>query len=381
MRVSVLQDQLAKALSMVSRAVETRSNLPVLQNILLATEESQLRLSATNLEMSITTTIGAKVDRPGQITLPAKTLVELVNALSPERVDLALDAATQTVNVRCGATNSNIRGISAGEFPVLPTPGDPDALLPSNIFKEMIRMTEFATAQEDSRPILTGIYTHFDGDILTLAAADGYRLAVRTARLETPFDQTRELIIPARSMRELGRILPDDDSGLALSIPDGRNLVIFQIGSTIISTQLLEGRFPDFSAIIPKSYSMSLVVSSVDLLRACKRAEIFARDSNNSARLNIKPPKTPGDRGEVIVIGRSSERGDNEGIVDASIEGQAMEVAFNIKYLIEVLNALDNGTDTNIVLESSGASYPGVLRPGNRDDYIYVVMPMSVSAR
>lgn len=379
MRVSILQDQLAKALGMVSRAVESRSNLPVLQNVLLATEDTQLRLSATNLEMSISTSIGAKVERAGAITLPARTFLELVNALSPERVDLTLDAATQTVNVRCGATNSNIRGIAAAEFPVLPQIGEIDAALPANLLKDMIRHTEFATAAEDSRPILTGIYVHFDGDNLTFAAADGYRLAVRTAKVETPFDQSREVVIPAKAMRELARIIPDDESLVSISLPTERSLALFAIGSTVISTQLLEGRFPDFGAIIPKSYSTSMVVSSIDLLRACRRAEIFARDNNYSARLMIKPPASAGERGEIVVIGRSSERGDNEGVIDASIEGEAMEVAFNIKYLIDVLNAMDTSNDPSIVIESKGASYPGVLRPANRDDFIYVVMPMSLS--
>ncbi|MDZ4766331.1 MAG: DNA polymerase III subunit beta [Chloroflexota bacterium] len=377
MRVSVLQDQLAKALSMVSRAVESRSNLPVLQNIMLSTEDSQLRLAATNLEMAITTTIGAKVEQAGQITLPAKTLVELVNNLSPERVDLTLDPATQSVNVRCGTTNSNVRGISATEFPVMPKPGNPDAVLPARLFKSMIREVEFSTASEDSRPILTGIYTHFDNDMLTLATADGYRLAVRTAKMDTPFESARELVIPAKSMRELGRILPDDDSPLSISLPENRNLVIFQIGNSVISSQLLEGKFPDFSAIIPKSYNMSLNVAASELLRACKRAEIFARDSNYSARLAIKPPKSPGERGEIVLVGRSAERGDNEGVIDANIEGEGMEVAFNIKYLIDMLTALGDSGD--IVLESNGAAYPGVLRPGERNDYIYVVMPMSLA--
>jgi DNA polymerase-3 subunit beta len=379
MRVSILQDQLAKALGIVSRAVESRSNLPVLQNVLLSAEDTQLRLSATNLEMSISTSIGAKVERPGAITLPARTFLELVNALSPERVDLTLDAATHTVNVRCGATNSNIRGIAAIEFPVLPQFGEIDAALPANLLKDMIRHTEFATASEDSRPILTGIYVHFDGDHLTFASADGYRLAVRTAKVETPFDQSREIVIPVRTMRELARIIPDDETLVSISLPTERSLALFAIGSTVISTQLLEGRFPDFSAIIPKNYSTSMVVSSVDLLRACRRAEIFARDNNYSARLMIKPPQSAGERGEIVVIGRSSERGDNEGIVDASIEGEAMEVAFNIKYLIDVLNAIDTSNDPSIVIESRGASHPGVLRPANRDDFIYVVMPMSLS--
>src|SRR5512134_1043285 len=137
--------------------------------------------------MSITTYIGAKVDKAGSITLPAKTLTELVNNLSPERVDLSLDTATQSVNVRCGTTTSNIKGIAATEFPPIPEGGDPHVMIPGRILKEMINQTVFATAKEDNRPILTGLYVQFADDVMTMAAADGFRLAVRTARIEQHF--------------------------------------------------------------------------------------------------------------------------------------------------------------------------------------------------
>src|SRR5215813_663893 len=210
MRVSILQDQLARGLSIVSRAVDSRPTLPVLANVLLATEDARLKLAATNLEMSITTYIGAKVDRPGAITLPSKTFSELVSNLSPERVDLNLDESTQTVNVRCGMTNSNIKGISAGEFPPIPEPADPDVVLPAKLMRDMINQTVFASAKEDNRPILTGLYTHFEGNSMTIAAADGYRLAVRTAKIEESFAKPRTLVIPAKTMAELARIIGDE---------------------------------------------------------------------------------------------------------------------------------------------------------------------------
>lgn len=361
---------------MVTRAVDTRPTLPVLANVLLATEDTRLKLAATNLEMSITTYIGAKIDQPGAITLPAKTFAELVNNLSPERVDLVMDAATQSIHVHCGATSSNIRGISAGEFPPVPESGDPDVTLPGKVLKEMINQTVFASAKEDNRPILTGVYMQFDGDRITMAAADGYRLAVRTAQIEQHFSQSRDMVIPARTLAEVARLISDDDEEVAITLPSERDLVLFYIRSTVVSSQLLEGKFPDFGSIIPKSYQTATTVYTTDLLRACKRAEIFARDSAYSARIFIKPPKGPGEPGEVLVSGRSAERGDNEGMIDASVEGEPMEVAFNIRYLIDVLSVIQ---DERVVLESNGAAYPGVLRPENRDDFVHVIMPMSVT--
>ncbi len=376
MRVSILQDQLARGLSIVSRAVDSRPTLPVLANVLLATEDGRLKLVATNLEMSITTYIGAKIDRPGAITLPAKTFSELVSNLSPERVDLNLDEATQTVNVRCGMTNSNIKGISASEFPPVPEPADPDVVLPARLMRDMINQTVFAAAKEDNRPILTGIYTRFEDNVMTLAAADGYRLAIRTAKLEEAFAKPVTVVIPARTMGELARIIGDEDKEVGITLPGERDLALFYYESTTISTQLLEGKFPDVGALIPKSYSTAMTVYTTDLLRACKRAEIFARDSNHSARIFVKPAKGPSEPGEVTVIGKSAERGDNEGSLDASVEGDSLEVAFNIRYLIDVLNVMP---DERVVLESNGAAHPGVIRPENGNDFVCIIMPMSIN--
>jgi len=376
MRVSILQDQLARGLSIVSRAVDSRPTLPVLANVLLATEDARLKLAATNLEMSITTYIGAKVDGAGGITLPAKTFSELVSNLSPERVDLNLDESTQTVNVRCGMTNSNIKGISAGEFPPIPEVAEPDVVLPAKLMRDMINQTVFAAAKEDNRPILTGLYTHLEGNTMTIAAADGYRLAVRTAKIDENFAKPRTLVIPAKTMAELARIIGDEDKEVGITLPGDRDLALFYYESTVISTQLLEGKFPDFGALIPKSYSTAMTVYTTDLLRACKRAEIFARDSNYSARIFVKPAKGPSEPGEVMVIGKSAERGDNEGSLDASVEGDGLEVAFNIRYLIDVLNVIP---DERVVLESNGSAHPGVIRPESGKDFVCVIMPMSIN--
>ena len=185
MKISVLQENLQKALSAAVRVVDTRPTLPVLANVLLATEDSRLRISATNLEISVTTWIGAKIEEPGAITLPAKTLQELVNNLSPERVDMTLDTATQTVNVRCGAATSNIKGIDADEFPMVPVSGEPDLSMNAGVFKEMVKHTEFAAAKDESRPILTGIYTEIEGNQLRAAPNPFNPLTVLT------FDLTR----------------------------------------------------------------------------------------------------------------------------------------------------------------------------------------------
>jgi DNA polymerase III subunit beta len=376
MRVSVLQDKLAKGLSIVGKAVENRPTLPVLGNVLLATEDARLKLSATNLEMSITTWIGAKVDQDGAITLPAKTLGDLVNNLSPERVDLTLDTATQTVNIRCGATNSNIKGIDASEFPLVPQGGDADIVISGKVLKDMIAQSVFAAAKEDNRPILTGVKTQFDGNVMTMIAADGYRLAVRTTEIDQHFPKPVEIVIPARALGEVGRVIGDEDDEVSITLPKDRDIVLFHMKHTDIATQLLEGKFPDVTAIIPRGYVTSSTMYTSDLLAACKRAEIFARDSAYSAKLVVRPASGPGEPGAVTIVGMSAERGDNEGMLDASVEGEQMQISFNIRYLIEVLNVLP---DERVVFESNGPAAAGVIRPENRDDFIYLAMPMSVN--
>lgn len=376
MRVSVRQENLAKGLSIVGRAVENRPTLPVLSNVLLNAEDARLKLAAMDMSlgMSITCWIGAKVDEPGAITLPKNTLADLVNNLSPERVDLTLDKTHQTVNVRCGTTVSNIKGIDSSEFPLLPEDGGGDVIVSGRTLKDMINQTVFATAKEDNRPILTGIYTELNGNTLTMAAADGYRLAVRTSEIEANFAESFSMVIPGRALAEVARIISEEDDEIGITLPGDRDMVLFHLKNVLVSSQLLEGRFPDFGGVIPKNYITQTVVYTSDLLRACKRAAIFARDSAGSAQILIKPARSAGEPGEVVIAGRSNERGDNTGMVDASVEGEGLDVSLNIEYLIDVLNVIP---DERVILQSNGATSPSVLRPENRDDFIHVIMPMT----
>jgi DNA polymerase III subunit beta len=373
MIVSVLQENLAKSLSIVSKAVESNPQLPVLANVLIETDDSRLKLSATNLELSITCWIGAKVEQAGSITLPAKTFSELVNNLSNERVDLRLDATTHTVHVKCGVQNSNIRGIDADEFPPINHNEKADLFMEGKVLREMINQTAFASAKEQNRPILTGVYVQLEKQVMTMAAADGYRLAVRTATLNENFDESQDLVIPAKAVNEVARVI-EDDNEVGISLPTQRDSVTFFLPNVLISSQLLEGRFPDFTAIVPRSYVTSTVMYTADLLRVCQRAEIFARDNANSANLSVKPAQNPGEPAEVIIVGKSAERGDSEGMLDASAEGEPLDISFNIKYLIEVLRVVK---EERVVFQSNGAENPGVLRPENREDFIHVIMPMS----
>ncbi|GAB1421431.1 DNA polymerase III subunit beta [Anaerolineales bacterium] len=372
MKISVLQENLSKAASMVSRVVDNRPQLPVLANILLIAEGSRLTLASTNLQTSITCWIGAKVDEPGSITLPAKTFQELVSSLSPERVDLTLDSQTHTIQIQCGATKSHIKGIDADEFPPINHSDSRDVILAGKVFKEMINQTVFAAANDDNRPVLTGVLTEFANNTMTMAAADGYRLAVRTTQIDENFNEPVKLTIPAKALQEVAKAITDEE--VFINFPHRRDIITFEVGNVTISSQLIDGRFPDFANIIPRQYNSSTTMYTADLLKACKRAEIFARDSSYSSRIIVNPPQNAGDAGSVKIVGRSQEKGDLDGVIDAGVEGESLDVSFNIKYLIDVLQVID---DERIVFQSNGPETPGVVRLENRDDFVHVIMPMS----
>lgn len=374
MKVSCLQENLAKGLSIVSRAVAARSTLPVLGNILLATDNGRLRLSATNLELGITCWIGAKIEEDGATTVPAKTFVDLVNTLPQDKVELDLNARTQTLNLACGRTRAHVKGIDAQEFPQIP-PADLDHALELNVedFREMIGQVTFAAATDEARPILTGVMARIDGGSLKLEAADGFRLAVRTAHLSSPAAAPVNAVIPARALAELARIITADEP-VHMSLPPGRGQVIFHHGSIELVSQLIEGSFPDLTPVIPKTYATRAVLPTDEFRKACRTSDIFAREAAHTARIKIKPG-TDDAPGHVSISATSAETGDNLAEIDASVEGPAVEISFNVKYLVDVLNVI---TTPNVALEVSSATSPGVIRPVTRDDYLYVAMPMHI---
>jgi DNA polymerase-3 subunit beta len=378
MRVSCLQENLAKGLSIVARAVATRSTLPVLSNILLATDQGRLKLSATNLEIGITCWIGAKVEEDGATTVPARTFVDLVSALPAERADMALNVRTQTLNVKCGRFENNVRGIDAAEFPIIPTADDAKAIrIDAEVLRTMISQVVFAAATDESRPILTGVLAKFDTDKVTLAASDGFRLAVRTAPLIEPIPQPISIIIPARALAELGRISGDQENPVTINITPSKSQVLFHLDYIELVSQLIDGNFPDYNQIIPKKKETRTVVGTAELLKACKAANVFARESANIVKLSVEPG-TELAPGHVTLQATSAETGDNVGEMDATVEGAAVQIAFNVKYLIDFLSVANAA---QVGLETTTASSPGKFTPVGDDAFLCVVMPMHLGNR
>jgi DNA polymerase-3 subunit beta len=373
MKVSCLQENLSKGLSIVGRAVSPRSTLPVLGNVLLATDAGRLKLSATNLEVGINCWIGAKVEEEGGTTVPARTFVDLVNALPPEQVDMELVVRTQTLNLRAGRSEANIKGIDAQEFPIVPVPeGDGGIPVEPEVLRTAVSQVAFAAATDDSRPILTGVLAKFEDAQLTLAAADGFRLSVRTISLPQPVPDPFSIIIPARALTELGRISGEQEEPIIITVTPTRNQVLFQLTDIVLVSQLIDGNFPDYRQIIPRDRTTHTVVDTAAFLKACKTALIFARDAAHITRVHVKPGSelSPG---HIVVSATSAETGDDVSEFDASIEGEEIEIAFNVKYMIDLLSVI--GTP-QVALDTTTSSSPGVVRPVGDVDYTHVIMPM-----
>lgn len=386
MRVSCLQEHLSKGLSVVGRAVSHRSTLPVLSNILLQTDRGRLRLSATNLEIGIHCWVGAKVEDEGAITIPARLLTDFVNTLPPERIDLELAERTKTVNLKCDRYEANIKGTDFSEFPLIPT-AEKDGMvgLEPDRLRQMIDQVAFSAATDESRPTLAGVNATFRNGLFTLAATDGYRLSVRETQLGGPVPEPISAIIPARSMMELARIIgqlpaPEDqeDTVIQMSVTPAGNQILFHMPSVDLVSQLIEGSFPDYAAIIPTSYSTRTTLDTASFLKAVRVASLFARDGSNIVHLHVALGNTGGmtpTRGTATLSATSADLGDNVSELDALIEGADIEIAFSAKYLAEALAVM--GTE-QVVLETVGPTNPGVLRPvgAGPEAFTHVIMPM-----
>jgi DNA polymerase-3 subunit beta len=374
MNVSVMQENLARGLGIVSRAVSSRATLPVLANVLLKTDNSGLKLTATNLEIGINCWVPGKVEAEGEITVPAKLLTDLVASLPNQRIDLQLSAKDRTLKVTCGGSRSSIKGIDADEFPVVAAIGDaPATSVDSRALREALGEVVFAAATDESRPILTGVLTRLASDRMTLAAADNYRIAVRGLTLAQPVGAEISIVVPGRSYAELMRILPDAEQPIEITITPNKSQVLFHVEGIDLVSRLIEGQFPNYEPVIPSGHSSRAVLDREAFLAGARRASIFARDSANIVKVEVGGDGTS----EVSITAHAADVGDNADALEASVEGQQTTIAFNARYLTDVLAAL---AADEVALELSGPLAPGVIRGIGHDDYVHVIMPVRTAS-
>ncbi len=379
MDVSSPQDVLQRALAQVGRAVATRTTFPVLSNVLIDAEGDAVRLAATNQEIGITTWIPAQVNEPGRVTVDARLLSEFVNTLPREPVQLTTDAGRFVLKVRGLGADAEINGIDAEEFPVFPRLEDGafSASVDPQVLREMIGLVEFAAASDDSRPVLAGVLIRFEEDRVTMAAADGFRLAVREGELSAPAPERLDVIVPARALRELARIIADQTEPIELKVTPNRGQLIVQTSDTEFYSRLIDGTFPDFRQIVPRDFATRLEFGRDDFLAAVRRASFFARDNNDVVRINARAGEDELAPGHVEVSANAAERGSSQSHVSASVLGPEGQIAFNSRYLVDVLNVLRS---SRVMLGMNGANQAGVVRPLDADSYTYVIMPMVIGA-
>ena len=390
MRITCTQDHLSRGLSTVTRAVGSRPTMPVLANVLLATDGSRLKLSATNLDLGITTWVTANVDEEGTVTVPARLLTDLVNSMPVgQSVELHEEEKTRTLTVKCQQSRAEVRGIDPEEFPPMPTAEDqPTVSIDQALCKELINQVAFGAARDDTRPVLAGVSMELEEAQITLAASDGFRLVMRDATLDQEIADPVKVIVPARALQELERILGDDEGAVEMTVTTNRSQVLFRAGDVNLVSRLIEGQFPNVRNFIPKSYATKVVVARQPFADAMRRVSLFARESANVVRLEVEA----GENGDGLTPGRltieaqAQDLGESHDELDASIEGESTHLAFNAEYLNEFANALAGGTvdpDTDkmkdideVVVEITGPLSPGVVRGGGLPEYLHVIMPM-----
>ena len=375
MQVTCLRENLSRGLSNISRAVAARATLPVTQNVLLEADNGQLKLTATNTEISTSTWIGAQIEGEGAVTVPARMLNDFVNSLPGQTVQIDFQTDPVGIEVTCDKFTATINGIAAEEFPPIPVvEGGATVTIPADAFRGALERVVFAAATDDSRPVLTGVKVELAGDKFTLAAADGFRLAVETGKLSASASEEVGVVVPAKTLAEVERLLGDGSSSVELSLDASGRSAKFRLETSEIVTSLVQGTFPDYEKLIPASYGTKATIDLASMVQATRAASIFARDGSGIIRVIVNPADgdTPG---SVKVISRAEEVGSNENVLDASVEGDESKVAFNSKFLMDVLNVL-SGDDVDI--ETTTPSSPGVFRSAKHEGYTHVVMPMFV---
>ena len=377
MKVSCLQENLNKGLNLVGRAAAARTTLPITNNIYISTDEGRLKLVATNLEMAISCWIGAKVEEEGAITVPARTISEFVASLPNDKVEMSLSSQSKVLEMKCARFEGKISGVDAKEFPPIPRIEDGiTTQAEADLLKRGYKRWYLQPLLRIQGPVLTGVNAEFDNETLTIAAADGFRLAVYKMPLGTKMAQKVTAIIPSRTLAELLRLSGDQEDPITIIVSPTRSQIVFRLKDIELVSQLIQGNFPQYSQLIPQSFGTRAVADVKQFAQANKTASIFARDGSGIVRLIITPGESDVVPGKMTVSAKAEELGEDKGEIDATVQGPEAKIAFNNRYLADVLDATG---EAQVALEITNPSSPGVFRPVNADNYLHVVMPMFVS--
>jgi len=372
MKVSILQENLSKGLNIVNRFILPRAQLPILNNFLIKTEQGRLKLSATNLETGINLWLGAKIEKEGEICVPAKNLTEYISLIPPQKINLEIEK--NFLKITSESYQANFISLAASEFPLIPTlKKKPEISLNNKDLALAISQVAFAAAQDEGRPALTGILFKIKKDKLILAATDGFRLSVKEIgglKNGEEHKLQKELIIPARALIEVGKIMAEarEENNLGLTITPESNQIIFSTPEVEIISRLIEGKFPDFEKIIPEKSKTQVMIETEGLLQAVRAASIFAREAANIIKFEIKGSKFE-------VSSNNPQLGENKVTLEAKTEGEGGKIAFNSRYLLDFLNSVKSDL---VSFEMTTSLNPGIFKPANDKSYLHVIMPIRI---
>ena len=389
MNITVLQENLIKALTHASRIITTKAQMPILSHIKLDADKQGLMISSTDLEIGLRLRVGAKVDQPGSITVPSRVITELINNAGPGALQLTV--TKEELSIQGGGLKASVAGMSPEEFPTLPPFPDQSTIeLPADHLTQAINKVGFAAATDDSRPVLTAIQVKAQDSHLELAGTDGFRLswvklshaqAANSSKSEKTSKEKKpqEWLIPARALQEITRLITPNVKQIKLGLTDKSTQVIFQLGDIELISRLVSGEFPDFHKIMPDSGDTVVEMSRSALLRAMRLAAIFARESANIVRFTIQ-------KDQLIISANAPQVGGQESTVDAKVDGPEAQIAFNYRYVLDYLNC---GDSSAVQLLMTNALGPGLwleINPSTKQskneitslDFKHVIMPVRV---
>lgn len=368
MRLVCLQKDLNFALGIVSCAVNPSTALPVLNNILIKAVDKKLFFSATNLEIAINYSIPADVKNEGAITIPAKLITSYISLLRDKDVEIKVEDGT-TLYIKSKSSQTKIKGISPDEFPLIPkVERDTSLQITASDLSRAIESTVFSAATSGTRPILSGVYMQAEKDILKMVATDSFRLAEKKTKLLKKTEKTIECIVPVRTLLELGRILATKFEKEPVDIHISKNQVLFSLDGIELISRLIEGKFPDYEKIIPRTTRTKIEADTTNLALATKRVSLFARENNNNIKL------TATNDGRLQISTDETSIGEEKAEVDIKMNGENNKVALNSQYLLDVLSHLKE----SVSIEMDEKLTPVVVRPTKKEDYLYIIMPLKV---
>ncbi len=368
MNISILQENLLKALTRTGRIVAQKTQLPIMQNVLLATDDARLKIVATTMETTEVVWAGAKVESEGGICVSSRLLTDLVMSLPQDTIHMV--AREGSLHVRCNGVNATIPGVPASEFPPVSSLKKKTGMkLEKTTFLGALTGVLFAAATDEGRPLLTGVKIATGDGSALFAATDGYRLSMKKVASGKFGDI--HLVIPARALSEVVKVSQEEkEVGVVEMVETEEGQMVFTIGDTEIHTRPIAGEYPDIEKIVPARHNTRVLVDKTSLLRAVKSASIFARDNANILRLHIENQK-------IIVSANTPQVGENHVEVEAKVDGDGGDIAFNSRFLLEFLNGF---AGEELLFEMTGSLNSGVFRPVKDDSYLHIIMPVRVQS-